>query len=112
MFCKLVGGIFVVVKVGNSCGRGEICKFIKGIGSCWRKGNFFNFNLCGEIFFLGINESVYFVLVVCVCCVFGDLYYKMYDGLKIYFMGVCKYMLIKMIEKILCVFNIMVLNER
>lgn len=51
MFCKLVGGIFVVVKVGNSCGRGEICKFIKGIGSCWRKGNFFNFNLCGEIFF-------------------------------------------------------------
>lgn len=42
----------------------------------------------------------------------GDFYYKMYDGEIIYFMGMCKYMLIKlMMFNDFCGFYVIVKNE-
>lgn len=54
---------------------------------------------------------MFFFLEICICIVLGDFYYRIYDGFMIYFMGVCKYILIKVKNSWFNIFNVEVKNE-
>lgn len=65
-----------------------------------------------DLIILNVVLFIIIFLEMCICSVIGDLYYRMYDGQMIYFMGVCKYLMIRFfIKNDLCVFSVEVKNE-